>query len=163
MTKIQTKTMGLILRKGVLQDLQEMLILFSETIATVCADNYNNEQIAAWVLSVNNHGRWHRLIEDQYFIVAMLNQKMVGFASLNHGNYVDVMYVHKDFQRQGIAQKLYTTLEDEARRLERTFVTADVSKTAKPFFEANGFKVIAEQIQIRTEVEIPNYNMKKDL
>jgi len=93
----------------------------------------------------------------------MLNQKMVGFASLNHGKYVDVMYVHKDFQRQGIAQKLYTTLEDEARRLERTFVTADVSKTAKPFFEANGFKVIAEQIQIRTEVEIPNYNMKKDL
>ncbi len=60
--------MGLTLRKGVLQDLQEMLILFSETIATVCADNYNNEQIAAWVLSVNNHGRWHRLIEDQYFI-----------------------------------------------------------------------------------------------
>jgi len=162
MTKIQTKTMGLTLRKGVLQDLQEMLILFSETIATVCADNYNNEQIAAWVLSVNNHGRWHRLIEDQYFIVAMLNQKMVGFASFNHGNYVDVMYVHKDFQRQGIAQKLYTTLEDEARRQERTFVTADISKTAKPFFEANGFKVIAEQIQIRTEVEIPNYNMKKD-
>ncbi|MGE8429609.1 MAG: GNAT family N-acetyltransferase [Sphingobacterium sp.] len=163
MNKIQTKTIGLTLRKGILQDLQEMLILFSETIETVCADDYNNEQIAAWISSVNNQDRWHRLIEDQYFIVAMLNQKMVGFASLNHGNYVDVMYVHKDFQRQGIAQKLYKTLEDEARRQESTFVTADVSKTAKPFFEANGFKVSAEQIQIRTEVEIPNYNMKKNL
>jgi len=163
MTKIQTKTMGLTLPKGVLQDLQEMLILFSETIATVCADNYNNEQIAAWVLSVNNHGRWHRLIEDQYFIVAVLNQKIVGFASLYHGDYIDVLYVHKDFQRQGIAQKLYNALETEATKHKNTFLTADVSKTAKPFFEANGFKVIAEQIQIRTEVEIPNYNMKKDL
>jgi putative acetyltransferase len=163
MNKIQTKTTGLTLRKGILQDLQEILILFSGTIETVCADDYNNEQIVAWVSSVNNHSRWHRLIEDQYFIVALLNQKIVGFASLAHGDYMDVLYVHKDFQRQGIAQKLYNTLEDEAKGQKSTFVTADVSKTAKPFFEANEFKVIAEQIQIRTEVEIPNYTMKKDL
>ncbi|WP_394676258.1 GNAT family N-acetyltransferase [uncultured Sphingobacterium sp.] len=79
------------------------------------------------------------------------------------GDYIDVLYVHKDFQRQGIAQKLYNALETEATKHKNTFLTADVSKTAKPFFEANGFKVIAEQIQIRTEIEIPNYNMKKDL
>ncbi|MGJ1510097.1 GNAT family N-acetyltransferase [Sphingobacterium siyangense] len=162
MNKIQTKTIGLTLRKGILQDLQEILILFSGTIETVC-DDYNNEQVVAWISSVNNTGRWHRLIEDQYFIVAVLNQKIVGFASLAHGDYIDVLYVHKDFQRQGIAQQLYNALETEATTHKNTILTADVSKTAKPFFEANGFKVIAEQIQIRTEVEIPNYNMKKDL
>ncbi|MGE8300150.1 GNAT family N-acetyltransferase [Sphingobacterium paramultivorum] len=163
MNKIQTKTIGLTLRKGILQDLQEILILFSGTIETVCADDYNNEQIVAWISSVNNHDRWHRLIEDQYFIVAVLNQKIVGFASLAHGDYIDVLYVHKDFQRQGIAQQLYNALETVANAHKNTILTADVSKTAKPFFEANGFKVTAEQIQIRTEVEIPNYNMKKDL
>ncbi|WP_336835581.1 MULTISPECIES: GNAT family N-acetyltransferase [Sphingobacterium] len=163
MNKIQTKTTGLTLRKGILKDLQEILILFSGTIETVCANDYNNEQIVAWISSVNNTGRWHRLIEDQYFIVAVLNQKIVGFASLAHGDYIDVLYVHKDFQRQGIAQQLYNALETEATTHKNTILTADVSKTAKPFFEANGFKVIAEQIQIRTEVEIPNYNMKKDL
>jgi len=163
MNKIQTKTIGLTLRKVILKDLQEILILFSGTIETVCANDYNNEQIVAWISSVNNTGRWHRLIEDQYFIVAVLNQKIVGFASLAHGDYIDVLYVHKDFQRQGIAQQLYNALETEATTHKNTILTADVSKTAKPFFEANGFKVIAEQIQIRTEVEIPNYNMKKDL
>lgn len=163
MNKIQTKTTGLTLRKGILKDLQEILILFSGTIETVCANDYNNEQIVAWISSVNNTGRWHRLIEDQYFIVAVLNQKIVGFASLAHGDYIDVLYVHKDFQRQGIAQQLYNALETEATTHKNTILTADVSKTAKPFFEANGFKVIAEQIQIRTEVEIPNYNMRKDL
>lgn len=163
MNKIQTKTTGLTLRKGILKDLQEILILFSGTIETVCANDYNNEQIVAWISSVNNTGRWHRLIENQYFIVAVLNQKIVGFASLAHGDYIDVLYVHKDFQRQGIAQQLYNALETEATTHKNTILTADVSKTAKPFFEANGFKVIAEQIQIRTEVEIPNYNMKKDL
>ena len=163
MNKIQTKTTGLTLRKGVLKDLQEILILFSGTIETVCANDYNNEQIVAWISSVNNTGRWHRLIENQYFIVAVLNQKIVGFASLAHGDYIDVLYVHKDFQRQGIAQQLYNALETEATTHKNTILTADVSKTAKPFFEANGFKVIAEQIQIRTEVEIPNYNMRKDL
>lgn len=47
MNKIQTKTIGLTLRKGILQDLQEILILFSGTVETVCADDYNNEQIVA--------------------------------------------------------------------------------------------------------------------
>ncbi len=163
MNKTQADPVELIVRKGVLQEIEEISVLFSETIDTICSYDYNSEQIAAWKSSSRDQQRWHRLIENQYFIIAILNGKIVGFASLDQGNYVDVMYVHRDFQRQGIAQKLYNTLENEAKRQKSTFITADVSKTAKPFFETNGFKVTTEQIQIRNEVEIPNYNMQKQL
>lgn len=163
MNKTQADPVELIIRKGVLQEIEEISVLFSETIDTICSYDYNSEQIAAWKSSSGDQQRWHRLIENQYFIIAILNGKIVGFASLDQGNYVDVMYVHRDFQRQGIAQKLYNTLENEAKRQKSTFITADVSKTAKPFFETNGFKVTTEQIQIRNEVEIPNYNMQKQL
>lgn len=163
MNKTQADPVELVIRKGILQEDKEIAILFSETIETICSDDYNSEQIAAWKSSSGDQHRWHHLIENQYFIIAILNGKIVGFASIDHGNYVDVMYVHRDFQRQGIAQQLYNTLENEAKRQKSTFITADVSKTAKPFFEANGFKVTAEQIQIRNGVEIPNYNMQKEL
>ncbi|WP_312336908.1 GNAT family N-acetyltransferase [Sphingobacterium sp.] len=163
MNKTQPEQVKLIIRKGVLQELEEISVLFSETIDTICSDDYNSEQIAAWKSSSSDQQRWYRLIENQYFIIAILNGKIVGFASLDQGNYVDVMYVHRHFQRQGIAQRLYSTLENEAKRQKSTFITADVSKTAKPFFEANGFKVTTEQIQVRNKVEIPNYNMQKQL
>lgn len=163
MNKTQPEQGKLIIRKGVLQELEEISVLFSETIDTICSDDYNSEQIAAWKSSSSDQQRWYRLIENQYFIIAILNGKIVGFASLDQGNYVDVMYVHRHFQRQGIAQQLYSTLENEAKRQKSTFITADVSKTAKPFFEANGFKVTTEQMQVRNKVEIPNYNMQKQL
>ncbi|KDN56188.1 GNAT family N-acetyltransferase [Flavobacterium seoulense] len=155
--------MELIIRAGILCELDEIQNLFSETITFVCHNDYNQNQIEAWKSSVENLERWQNLIQNQYFIVAELNNKIVGFASLDKGNYVDVLFVHKDFQRMGIAQKLFDKLENEAKRLKSFVLFSDVSKTAKAFFESNGFKVLLEQLQIRKNVEIVNYKMQKQL
>jgi putative acetyltransferase len=82
---------------------------------------------------------------------------------LDKGNYIDVLFVHKDFQRMGIAQKLFIELETEAKRLKNFTLTSDVSRTAKAFFESNGFSVVVEQVQVRKNVEILNYKMQKEL
>lgn len=66
----------------------------------------------------------------------------------------------KIFKRQGIAQALFDRLLYEIKSIETKTVTADVSITAKAFFESNGFIVIREQIQIRNNVEIMNYKME---
>ncbi len=155
--------MKLKIRIGVFSELPEIQNLFSETITFVCQNDYDQKQIEAWKSSVENSERWQNLIQNQYFIVAELDNKIVGFASLENGNYIDVLFVHKNFQRMGIAQKLFVELENEAKRLNNFVLTSDVSKTAKAFFESNGFKVIAEQLQVRKNVEIINYKMQKEL
>ncbi len=155
--------MQLQIRKGVLSELSEIQNLFSETITFVCQNDYDQRQIEVWKSSIENIERWQSLIQNQYFIVAELKDKIVGFASLDKGNYIDVLFVHKDFQRMGIAQKLFIELENEAKRLNSYVLTSDVSKTAKAFFESNGFAVLAEQVQVRENVEIVNYKMQKEL
>lgn len=155
--------MELKIRKGVLSELSEIQTIFSETISSVCSNDYDQTQIEAWQSSVENFERWHNLIEKQYFIVAESNHQIVGFASLDNGTYIDVLFVHKNFQRRGIAQKLFIELENEARRLDSFVLTSDVSKTAKAFFLNNGFEIIAEQLQVRKKVEIMNYKMQKNL
>lgn len=151
------------IRKATISDLPEMQDLFVQTIQSVCKNDYNAEQIEAWTNGVNNKERWLEVIEKQYVLLAVIENKIAGFATLKDGNYIDFFYVHKDFQRQGIADKLLTELELEAQKQHSKMITSDISITAKPFFEKKGFVAKAEQKNIRLGVELINYKMEKQL
>ncbi|MFN8316749.1 MAG: GNAT family N-acetyltransferase [Chitinophagales bacterium] len=88
---------------------------------------------------------------------------MAGFCTLDNGDYIDLLYIHKDYQRQGIATKLYSFIENEARVNNTTIIDADVSKTAKSFFEKMGFETMEEKKVLQKGVEMINYKMKKVL
>lgn len=152
-----------LLRKATLNDLSEIQQLFVETIQAVCSKDYSEKQIEVWTSSVKNLERWQNMIQNQYFLVAIEKNKIVGFGSLENENYVDVLYVHKDFQRQGIAHVLLEALEKEAFSKGSIRLSSDVSITAKPFFEAKGFRVIEKQEVIRQNTILINFKMLKHL
>jgi putative acetyltransferase len=137
--------------------------MFVDTISTICKDDYSPEQIKVWTSSIENTQRWTDKLTSQYFLIAELDNKIVGYASLENNEYIDFLYVHKDFQRQGIADRLYTEIENEAIKRKATVLTSDVSKTAKHFFEKKGFKTLNEQTNIINAVKIVNYKMTKQL
>lgn len=151
------------LRNGKLEDLTELQQLFVDTVKAICRNDYNAEQIKVWTSGVENIERWERILKTQYVLVAEKENKIVGFATLENGNYIDLFYVHKDFERKGIAKKLYKKIEAETRRQQQTKLTSDVSKTAKPFFKHIGFEEIKEQKIIRKDVELINFKMIKEL
>lgn len=151
------------IRLAKISDLKEMQKMFVDTISTICKDDYSPEQIKVWTSSIENTQRWTDKLTSQYFLVADLDNKIVGYASLENSNYLDFLYVHKDYQRQGIADKLYTEIEKEAVKRKATVLNSDVSKTARPFFEKKGFKTITQQTNIIKGVEIINYKMSKTL
>jgi putative acetyltransferase len=144
-------------------DLNEMQKMFVDTISTICIDDYSPEQIDVWISLVENTQGWIDKLTSQYFLVAELNNKIVGYASLENNNYLDFLYVHKDYQRQGVADKLYSDIEKEAIYRNATVLSSDVSKTARNFFEKKSFKTIATQTKIIKGVEIINYKMTKTL
>ncbi|MCS4301727.1 GNAT family N-acetyltransferase [Chryseobacterium sp. BIGb0232] len=153
----------IILREGNQYDLPEMLQLFKDTITTVCNKDYNTDQLEAWKSGADNQERWEKVISKQYILIAESENKMAGFCTLDQGNYIDLLFIHKDYQHQGIASKLYRLIEKEALQQNQKFLTADVSKTAKPFFERMNFKIIQEQIVSVKGVDLVNYKMEKSL
>ena len=157
------KEQNTIWRKGRLEDLTELQKLFVESVKSVCSADYNAEQIKIWTSSVENIKRWKDIMTYQAVIVAEFNNQIVGFTSLANFNYVDLMYVHKDFQKQGIAKRLYAVIEDIAKENKQTVLTSDVSKTARPFFSKMGFSVVKEQTVIRKGIELTNFKMTKTL
>jgi putative acetyltransferase len=150
-------------RIATISDLQEMQQLYIETIQSVCKNDYNPAQIETWISGVKNTNRWTEVIETQFVLLATIQNQIVGFGTLKDGNYIDFFYIHKDFQRQGIADKILAELELEAQNHNSKIITSDISITAKPFFEKKGFVVKAEQKNIRLGVELINYKMGKDL
>lgn len=74
--------------------------------------------------------------------MAELKNRIVGFATLKAGNYIDLFHVPKAYQLLGIARKLYISVQNKATELNQREITSDVSITAKPFFETLGFEVI---------------------
>lgn len=151
------------LRKGKLDDLAELQQLVVDTVNSVCRKDYNQRQIEAWVSGIENVERWRKILISQFVLVALYKNKMVGFISLAHENLIDMLYVHRDFQRHGIARKLYVEIEREAERQKQIELTSDISKTAKPFFEKMGFNIVKKQRIPRRGVEIINFKMLKSL
>lgn len=151
------------IRFAKLSDLAEMQKMFADTISTICKDDYSPEQIKIWASLKENTQRWVDKLTTQYFVVAELNNEIVGYASLEDNNHLDFLYIHKDFQRQGIASTLYLQIEKEAIKRKAAILNSDVSKTAKRFFEKKGFKIIVSQTNVIKDVEIINYKMTKVL
>jgi len=153
----------ILIRQAKLNDIVAIQKLFVDTIESVCRYDYSAEQIAVWTSSIENTKRWTDKLMKQYFLIAEIDNKIVGFASLEKNKYFDLMYVHKDYQRQGIADNLYSEISAKAIKHGTTLLTSDVSITARPFFEKKGFKIIAEQKNNIKGVEVINYKMTNEL
>ena len=151
------------LRKATPADLPEMKELYRGTIMEVCAGDYDEAQRKVWSASADKADRWADMVRGQYVLLAITEGQIAGFASLDKGDYLDFMYVHKDFQRRGIADLLLTAKETEAMKQGASGITSDISMTARPFFEKRRYIVLREQENERQGVVLLNYKMHKQL
>jgi putative acetyltransferase len=149
------------IRKATKNDLSQITQLFFDTVNTVNQKDYSKEQISVWSASSHNLDFWLNCIESQFFIVAERDDSIIGFASLDDSACVDFMYIHRDYQRIGVASKLLYALESEAYKKDFTGIWADVSITAKPFFLKNEFKEREVYIKRLRDVEFENTIMIK--
>ena len=151
------------IRIATIADIPTLKSLYYDTITTINALDYNEEQILAWASTAENIASLETKILEQYFIAAENEAGIItGFASLdNQKGYLDVLYVHRDFQRMGIASLLLQSLLEKAKQMNIIEITTDASITAKPFFEKNGFQVVKEQTVVVKGVPMMNFKMKR--
>jgi len=145
-------------------DIPECIVLFQNTIHAVNAKDYSPTQLDAWAPKVKPKitPRWQTLSENIAYVAEFENQ-MVGFGDLTRDGYLDRLFVHKDFQGQGIAAAIVQKLEERANELNLKEITTAASITAKPFFERSGFVVMKDQQVEIHGVKLTNFVMRKPL
>lgn len=141
-------------------DASALLDLFRDTIRRVNSRDYSPSQIAAWASDEIDPVAWTDRFSGRFVIVAEETDTLLGFAELEPEGHIDRLYVSADHQGQGIGQQLLAAVMREASRvgMERLYVEASI--TARPFFEAHGFVVIAEQLVECRGAEFVNFRME---
>ena len=148
------------LREYMSSDCEQIAELFYQTVHSVNAKDYTKEQLNVWATGNVNLNEWNKSFLKHFTIVAIKNEIIVGFGDIDKTGYLDRLYVHKDFQRQGIASAICDELE---RAVNGEKVITNASITAKPFFEQRGYKVVKKQQVIRNGISLTNYAMKKQI
>lgn len=138
------------------EDQAEILSLFYETVHTVNAKDYKEKQLDAWAPQDNDYEHLNAALRNNLALIAIEDGKITGFADIDENGYLDHLFVHKDYQRRGIASALCSRMEEGFKRIE-----THASITARPFFEKRGYVVVkAQDVEIRGEV-LRNYVMEK--
>ena len=132
--------------------------LFYDTVHTVNAADYTPEQLDAWASGEVDLVQWNRSFLSHHTLVAELQGAVVGFGDMDGSGYLDRLYVHRDYQGRGIASAICGELE---RGCTAAVLTTHASITARPFFEARGYRVVREQQVERFGVKLTNYVMEK--
>ncbi len=130
--------------------------LFYETVHSVNAKDYMQAQLFAWAKNRSQLLSKNDAFLNQFTLVAEIGEDIIGFGSIDESNCLDMLYVGKDFLRQGVATALCNQLE-KGRRVVKTYA----SITAKPFFEKRGYTVVRENQVKRLGLILTNYEMQK--
>ncbi|WP_254562198.1 GNAT family N-acetyltransferase [Dyadobacter diqingensis] len=154
------------IRKFQISDIEEIVTLFYQTVHSVNTKDYTQQQVDAWASENDRTSRlksWKQSMNSNDCYVAWIGDKVVGFSDVTPTGYLDRLFVHKDFQGQGIASALLDHIENEARKSGLTEIYTHSSITAKPFFENRGYQLIQAQEVARNDVELINFRMLKRL
>lgn len=143
-------------------DLKSIIFLFRETVHSINSKDYTQEQVKIWAPENIDEKSWHLSLLSHYTLVAIDKEKIVGFVDLDE-NYVDRLYVAKDYQRQKIATRLMDKIENYAKKQGQISLYSHVSITAKKFFLDRGYIVNKEQYVEKQNILFKNYIMEKFL
>ena len=139
-------------------DCTELVRLFYDTVHTVNAKDYSREQLDAWATGEVNLEAWNKSLQAHNTVVAEMDGQIVGFGDMDETGYLDRLYVHKDYQRRGVATAICDALEQNTKAAE---FTTHASITARPFFEKRGYTVVKVQQVERRGILLTNFVMKK--
>ena len=142
--------------------LKQIVELFINTIHNINNQDYSKEQLNAWANPNYDLKIWETRFEKLNPFLCILEDEVVGFCEYYDG-YIDCFYVHFKYQNCGIGKLLLNHILRIAENEKVDKIKADVSITAKPFFEKFGFKKVKKNIVKRKNVELVNFSMEKIL
>lgn len=131
--------------------------LFYETVHTVNTKDYTAEQLSVWANNADSLKSRRNELLNQYTLIAEINGVIVGFGSIDKSGCLDLLFVHKDYQNQGIASALCNELEKGFSKI-KTYS----SITARSFFENRGYIIVKAQEVERSGIKLKNYKMQKN-
>ncbi len=150
------------------EDTQELANIYFNTVHQINIKDYTQEQVDAWAppsgfKSISGTEGWARKFARTKPIVAVIGDKIVGFAEFEPNGHIDCFYCHHEWIGKGVGSALMKEILKRAKNSGIHRIFAEVSITAKPFFENYNFVAISEQIDYKKGIGLINYKMERTI
>ncbi len=120
-------------------DVPLLVEIFQASIEELTGEDYSESQQEAWAAKAEDEGFAGRLAQG-LTLVATMEGSPVGFIAFKDNELIDLFYVHPAVAGQGVGAMLYDAVEKLAKARGASRLVADVSDTARLFFEQRGFE-----------------------
>lgn len=137
--------------------------IFRASIEELASEDYSADQCDAWAAEAGDPAGFASRLGKSLSLIAVIEGEAAGFASLLGADVLDLLYVDPRFARRGVGTALLDALARlaEARGAER--LTSDVSDTARPLFERQGFVAQRRNLVQLNDQWLANTTMTKRL
>ena len=149
------------IRPHLTSDGSASLDVFRAAIRGTASADYTPDQIEAWASPDIDVEDWSTRRASRITVVATLHNDVVGFTDVDSDGYIDMLFVHPTFGRQGVGTALLRWVLEEAARCGAHTLHTHASITAGPFFESQGFTIVAERFPVIRGVTLRNYEMNR--
>jgi putative acetyltransferase len=131
-------------------DLDDVIELFIRSVREIASMDYTQPQIAAWAQVDRDEWALARMSRPTW--VAVRSGKVAGFIDLQANGLIDMLFVHPEHQRRGVATALLARVEAEAGEADVPVLHTYASITAQTFLENCGFTLLlARSVVVRGE------------
>jgi putative acetyltransferase len=137
--------------------------VFYSAVHTIAAKDYEVAQLDAWAPHRPDWDGWTARMQILRPFVVEAAGRVVGYADLQMNGQVDHFYVSGRHARRGAGRLLMERLHARAAELGLVRLFSDVSRTAQPFFERFGFRVVEGKTVLIGQVALANVRMEKAL
>ncbi len=120
-------------------DAPRLAELFRASVKELAEDYYDEDQLAAWIDSVDDEVALAKRLAANLTIIGSFQGEVAGFASLKENEHIDMLYVHPEFARRGVASALVDALEKLAAARGAKKLSVDASDAARDFFLARAY------------------------
>jgi putative acetyltransferase len=151
------------LRPALPADAPALAALFRASVEELGIEDYSQAQVEAWSALADDEAAFAQKFVGNLTILGLSGGEIAGFASLKGADVLDMLYVHPQFARQGVATQLCAALEKLAAARKAIKLTAEASDTAQPFFAARNYVAQRRNIVFVGEEALGNTTMTKTL
>lgn len=146
------------------EDVEALANIFFNTIHRINIEHYTEEQVDVWAprSSLETEG-WAKKFSRTNPIIALAGDKIVGFAEFEPNGHIDCFYCHHEWIGKGVGSALMSEILTRAKSSNIDRIFSEVSITARPFFEKQGFAVLTEQKVVRNGIELTNFKMERKI
>ncbi len=127
------------LRPFLPDDVPMLATIFIASIEELTGDDYSEAQQLAWAGVAQDEAKFGARLAGQLTLIATIDGEPVGFASLRGADHLDMLYVHPQAARQGVATMLCDALEKLAAARGAGSLTVDASDSAQRLFAGRGY------------------------